>query len=316
MHARALLLLLCALLCSCAGRARRDHASRDENLGPLIELVPKGPNVVLVARPHELARHEGPLSLYRALVTEERERAFIERTTIDPLAVEELVAFELSPNGYVVLVRGPFSARAAVQRSGERLALHDVVTDEPVMRREGLSGQGRYAYAALSDRALLVARDAPPALIAAILARRERREEPGVLAPPDAASLYRDHARQPLLVLSPEPLALEPGSNVSLLFARERALATTMSPTGRVLAVGIDMRGEFPNGAEHNFRALARSLGSASLGRALGLSRVAETMAIRVDAQGAFVTFAIDAHDLLAGVRMLFYDDMRELFGV
>lgn len=316
MHLRAPLLLLCALLFACAGRGRRDQAGSDEKLGPLIELVPRGPSVVLVARPDQLARHEGPLSLYRALVTEERERAFVERTTIDPLTVEELVAFELSPNGYVLLVRGPFSARAAVEKAGERLALHDVVSDEPVMRREGLAGQGRYAYAALSDRALLVARDAPPALIAAILARRERREEPGLLAPADAASLARDHGGAPLMLLSPEPLALEPGTNVSLLFARERALAATMQPTARVLAVSIDMRGEFPNGAEHNFRALARSLSSATLGRALGLSRIAETMAIRVDAQGAVVTFAIDARDLVAGVKMLFYDDMQELFGV
>ena len=64
-----------------------------------------------------------------------------------------------------------------------------------------------------------------------------------------------------------------------------------------------------------NLRALARSLASAELGRAFGLSRVPETMAIRVDDQGALITFALDARELIAGVRMLFFDDMRQLFG-
>jgi hypothetical protein len=249
-------------------------------------------------------------------VTEEREREFSQRTGVDPLAVEELVVFELSPNGYVMLLRGPFDAQSVVERAGERLALTDVVSDKPVVRREGLAGQGRYAYAALAAHSLLVARDAPPQLLAEILARREQHGRPSALAPAPARSLYSEHAGQPLLLLSPEPLALEPGSNVALLFAREQALAVTVRPHATVLAVGIDMRGEFPPGAEHNFRALARSLAGASLGRALGLSRVAETMAIRVDSQGAFVTFAIDARELVAGVRMLFYDDLRELFGV
>ena len=310
------LLALCALLWACAGSQRRGDQLDDDALGPLIELVPPGPDVLLSAKPRVLAQQEGPRSLYRALVSEERDRAFAERTGIDPLTVEELVAFELPPNGYVLLLRGPFDARSVVERAGERLALTDVVTDEPLARREGLAGQGRYAYAMLAAHSVLVARDAPPQLVAAILARRRDREAPGALASPDARALYREHAAQPLLLLAPKPLQLAPGTNVSLLFARERALAVTVQPLGQVLGVGIDMRGEFPPGAEHNFRALAKSLAGEALGRALGLSRVPETMAIRVDAEGAYVTFALDARELVAGVRMLFYDDMRSLFGV
>lgn len=295
--------------------ARRAAGPTDDALGPLIELVPAGPEVVLAARPQQLATQEGALSLYRALVTEERERVFAERTGVDPLLVEELVAYELPPNGYVLMVRGDFDARRVVERAGERLAVTDVTSEQPVVRREGLAGQGRYAYAALSRRALLVARDAPPQLIAAILARREQRQGDGVLTPPDARALYAEHAAAPLLLLAPEPLALEPGSNVALLFARQRALAVVVQPLGRALGIGIDLRGEFPPGAEQNFRALARSLAASSLGRALGLSRVPENMAVRVDEDGAFITFALDAGDLVAGVRMMFYADMRELFG-
>jgi len=311
---RQLLLSFACLLLACAGTPRRGDRLSDEALGPLVELVPKGPSVILVAKPRVLAQQPGALALFRALVSEERERGFAERTGVDPLSVEELVAFELPPNGYVMLARGPFDARSVVERSGERLALPDVVSEQPVVRREGLAGQGRYAYAALSPHALLVARDASPELLAAILARRAHREKPAALAPPDARSLHDEHANEPLLLLAPEPLALQPGGNVALLLSRERALGVTVHPTGMALGVAIDLRGEFPPGAEHNFRALAESLAATSLGQALGLSRVPTNMAIRVDAQGALVTFALDARDLIAGVRMMFFDDMRELF--
>lgn len=309
---RAFTILLCTLLAACAGSLR--HGLRDEQLGPLIDLVPPGPAFLVQARPRILAEQDAARTLWRALVPEDRERAFAERTGVDPLAVDELVAFELPPDGYVLLVRGPFAAAEVVRRAGERLALTDVVSDAPVVRREGLKGQGRFAYAALSDHALLVAKDAPPKLVADLLARRADKKLPRAVETPDARALLAEHAANPFLLLAPQPLALEPGTNVALLFARERALAVTVRPTHASFGVGIDLRGEFPPGADKNFRALAQSLAREPLGRALGLSRVPETMAVRVDAQGAFVTFALDARELVAGVRLLFFDDMKQIF--
>ncbi|MDB4977322.1 MAG: hypothetical protein JWN48_5663 [Myxococcaceae bacterium] len=317
MRARLVVGVLVGLsaLCACGGRFGRDRgAVGDEQLGALVELVPKGPSWLVQARPRALAEQASTLSLWRALVTEERERALAERTGIDPLAIEELAGFEL-PGGYVLLLRGPFDAAAVVARAGERLALRDVVTDRPVVRREGLAGQGRYAYAALAEHTVLVAKEAPPLLIAQILARCRDRSGEGALSGADARSLLAEHATSPLVLFAPKPLALEPGTNVALLFSRERAMAVSIHPTQAVLPVGIDLRGEFPIGAENNFRALAKSLASAQLGRALGLSRVPENMAIRVDQQGAYVTFALVSDELLAGVRMLFLDDLRSLFG-
>ena len=299
---------------------------RDEQLGPLVDLVPVGPAWLVQARPRLLADQQAALSLWRALVSEERERALTERTGIDPRAIEELVGFELPNGGYVLLVRGPFDAADVVIRAGERLALRDVMTDQPLTRREGLAGKGRYAYAALTEHTVLIAKEASPALVAKILARRngllearpgarEHAAEPGAMSGADARGLLAEHAASPLALFAPNPLALEPGTNVALLFARERALAVSVRATHTTLAVGIDLRGEFPPGAENNFRALAKSLASAQLGRALGLSRVPESMAIRADRQGAFVTFALVADELVAGVRMLFFDDLRALFG-
>jgi hypothetical protein len=315
----AIVMLLCTFLAGCAGGMRRGSKSLpDEQLGPLVELVPPGPSWLVQARPNLLAQQDATRMLWRALVTEEREQAFVERTGVDPLAVQELVAFELPPQGYVLLVRGPFDAEDIVARAGERLALEDVATDGPVMRREGLAGQGRYAYAALAEHTFLVAKEAPPSLIASILALREDRgahKQPRALDGADSRSLSAEHAANPFVLFAPKPLDLAPGTPVSLLFARERALAVAVRPTHSVLPISIDMRGEFPPGAEHNLRALARSLASAQLGHALGLMRVPETMAIRVDAQGAFVTFALEARDLVAGMRMLFFDELRQLLG-
>lgn len=262
-----------------------------------------------------LAEQDAARMLWRALVTEERERAFAERTGVDPLTIEELIVIELPPSGYMLLLRGPFAAEDVVRRGGERLAMRDVETDDPVLRREGLAGQGRFSYAALAPRSLLVARDAPPQLIAQVLARRTDREAPRALGNPDARALYAEHGADPFVLIAPDKLALEPGSGVSLLFARERALAVSVRPTQAVLPVSIDLRGEFPPGAEHNFRALAKSLAGAQLGRAFGLSQVPERMAIRLDDRGAVLTFALEAKSLLGGLRMLFFDDMRTLFG-
>jgi hypothetical protein len=314
MSARKLLWLF-ILLAACGGRFGRGGDADKRDLRPLVDLIPDGPSWLIQARPRVLAEQDAARTLWRTLVSEERERAFAERTGVDPLQVEELVGFELPHSGYLLVLRGPFDASEVVKRAGERLAVVDVRADEPVVRREGLAGQGRYAYAALTTHTLLVAREAPPQLVALVLARSEAHDKPGALDTPDGQALYAEHAASPLVLFAPKPLALEPGTNVSLLFARERAMAVSVRPTHTSLATGIDLRGEFPPGAENNFRALARSLASAQLGRALGLSRVPETMAIRVDAQGAFVTFALEASDLVAGVRMLFFDDLKQLFG-
>lgn len=314
MRAR-LVLLLCTLLAACGGRFGRGAQAAESDLVPLVELVPSGPRWLIQARPRVLAEQEGARTLWRTLITEERERQFADRTGVDPLLLDELVAIELPPSGYLLLARGPFDATSVVERAGERLAVLDVKSEQPVVRREGLAGQGRYAYAALAPHTILVAKDAPPQWVAKVLARRADRTHDGALDNADARTLHAEHAASPLVVWAPTPLALEPGTNVALLFARERALAVSVRPTHNALAVGIDLRGEFPPGAENNFRALARSLASAQLGRALGLSRVPESMAIRVDGQGTFVTFALEVSELVAGVRMLFFDDLKQLFG-
>jgi hypothetical protein len=101
---------------------------------------------------------------------------------------------------------------------------------------------------------------------------------------------------------------------VGVLLAEQRALAIGVTPTANELQVIVDLRGELPPGAEVNLRTWARNIGATDLGRVLGLSRVSEEMAIRVDASGALVRFRVHASDLISGVRLLFFDEMRRIF--
>jgi hypothetical protein len=269
---------------------------------------------VLTATPARLARAPAARALWRAVVPEAREQAFAKRTGVEPLQVEELVVIDLEGEGYLMLARGPFEAAEVVRRLGQGLAIVDVSVDTPRVRREGLRGQGRYAYAALDHHGLLVARDAPPELVASVLQRADGKLAHGAFASPLSADLRRAHGVAPLVVYNLSPLSLPSGTGAALLLSREKALAVAVVPGAELLSVSVDLRGELPPGAEANLRTWARSVGGSDLGRVLGLGEVADQMAIRVDESGALVTFQLDAEALLSGVRFLFFDEMRVLF--
>lgn len=253
-------------------------------------------------------------ALWRLLVTEDREAAFRERTGVDPLSVEELVVIEVGERGYLLLARGPFDAEAVVRAAGTRLVVRDVESDAPVLRREGLAGTGRFAYAALDPHALLVAKDTQPALVAAVLGRLDDRKAPRVLDHPDAEALYEKHQNAPLVLLAPRPLTFPPESALSVLLAEERALAIAVEPSDQALHVSLGMRGVFPEGIENNLRTWARSIGATDLGKALGLSEIDQQLGVERVAEGVIMRANVRAADVMSGVRLLFFDGMREIF--
>lgn len=304
------------LLAACVRRGELAPERPPEvHIGPLLQLVPPGLGQawVVTARPKELAQHASARAVWRAVVEEPREQAFVQRTGVDPLAVEEVVAVEVPPNGYVLLARGPFDAADIVRRAGERIALPDVTSDEPLVRREGLRGDGRYAYVELDSHALLVAKDAPPELLGEFLARRLDAKRPRAFDAHEAHALEMDHAASPLVAYRLSPLAFEQASPIALLFSRQRALALVVKPVEDALYVSLDLRGEFPPGAETNFRTLARSLGQAPLGSALGLARIAEEMSVRLDTHGVLLSTRLDVGEVLSTLRMMLAKEVREL---
>lgn len=269
---------------------------------------------MLLARPGELMQAESARTLWRTLVTEERERAFVQRTGVDPRLVDELVVIEVGAEGYLLLARGLFDADAIVRAAGDRLAVPDALSEAPIVRREGLTGVGRFAYASLDEHAILVAKDAEPALVAEVLARLADRQRARVLDTPDAQALHATYARAPLLLLAPRPLALAPGTAAAVLMAEARALALGIAPSTRDLQITIAVRGTFPNGIETNLHTWARSVGASDLGRTLGLAAFAENIAIERAKEDIIVRGNVASADLISGVRLLFLDGMREIF--
>jgi hypothetical protein len=312
-RALVLVLALCSALPACGPKAPAATQPSAPRVGPLAELLPPGPSPIISARPRELFAHEEVRLLWTTLVDSADERAFVERTGVDPRQLEELVVFEVGKAGYVLLARGPFSAKEVVLRAADRLAMRDVEVDEPVLRREGLTGSARYAYAQLDAQSLLVAKNAAPLLVAAILARRTDRSLPRAFGGPEADALYRSYGSAPCVLFAPRPLELSLGSGAALLLAEEHALAATARPQPGAFRIGIDLRGNFPSGAERNFSALVSSVAQSPLGQLLGLIDIERGLEVKVAATGVHIAFEWPAQRLAQGLRTLFLDDLRTL---
>lgn len=306
------LILGALLLGACTKKPAKVAPAAEPVVGPLLELVPPGPAQIALLSPRTLFQQPAVQLLWSTLIEPQRERAFVERTGVDPRSLDELVAFELANNGYVVLVRGALDARDIVKRAGARLVLLDVQSDDPV-RREGLSGSARYAYAALDAHALLVAKNAPPQLVGALLARVRDKALPHAFSAPDAATLYRAYGTQAAVLFAPQPLALPPGSGTALLLAEERALAVHAQPVAAALQLRVVLRGAFPPGAEANFKQLALSIARAPLGQLLGLGDIESGLAVARGDQAVEITFSWPAQRLALGLRTLFMDELHEL---
>jgi hypothetical protein len=309
---RFALIALTMCLWACAG-TKPAPPPQERDIGPLVELLPPGPSPVLVAHPRKLFEHEVVRMLWTTLVSTDDEHSFVERTQVDPRTLDELVIFELPRAGYVLLARGPFSARPVIERAAARFSIPDVNVDEPFFRREGVTGIARYAYAALDAHALLVAKNAPPALVATILARIADPKLPRAFELGDPAALYQETRARDCVLLAPKPLQLAPGGGAALLLAEERALSATAEPEAGALRVEVRLRGDFPAGAEQNFERLVLSVAEAPLGQLLGLADVAHELKIVRTPWGVQVGFRWPAQRLALGLRALFMEDLRSL---
>jgi hypothetical protein len=253
-------------------------------------------------------------SLWSTVVDAKDEQSFVARTLVDPRALEELVVFELPQAGYLVLARGAFVAREVAARAAERFTLPDVAIDEPLFRREGMSGITRYAYVALDAHTVLASKNAPPTLVAMVLTRIKDHKAPRAFDAPDAAALYQELKNESCVLFAPRPLEL-PGADqgVALLLSEERALAASATPATGALRIDVKLRGGFPPGAEQNFERLVLSVAQSPLGQLLGLSDVGNDLKIARNDVGVALSFSFPAQRLALGLRALFKDDLRDL---
>jgi hypothetical protein len=313
-------LALAALSCACGSAAPPPpEAPALPPLPPLALLVPRGAELVVVAKPSVLARAPAVMEVVDAVAPPALLDAFARRTGVEPDEVSEAVVAEMG-EGLVLIARGPFPARDVVRGQEVRMSPIEVRQEEPFFRRVGWIGTDRVDLCALADDVVLVVRNAPEVAIAIQDRARRGRWSEGrgsALAGEDASVLVAEHEGAPLVVHAPEPLDLPPGTGTALLLARERALAVSVAPADdrESLDFRVGLRGEFPPGAEDNFRALAESVSESDLGMAMGMGESLPSLRIRVEAEAVELTFRIRARSLSIGLRVLFSGEIRELLG-
>ncbi len=288
-------------------------------LPPLAMLVPDGASVLVVASPAALARSAAVREVLDAIAPPALVDAFARRTGVEPAEVSEAVVAEVG-DGLVVIARGPYAAADVVRGQEVRMSPVEVRQSEPFVRRAGWIGTDRVDLAALADDVVLVVRNAPDLATAIQSRARDGRWPEGrsaALDRADAQVLRADYEDAPLVVHAPAPLDLPPGTGTSLLLARERALAVSLAPAegGELLDFRVGFRGEFPPGAETNFRTLAESMSESNLGAAMGMAEALPSLRIRVDDQSVELTFSIRARALSIALRVLFSGEIRELLG-
>jgi len=253
-----------------------------------------------------------------AIVPEAWILALANRTGID-LRLVEAVVFAAYPDGFVLLFQGPWSADAVVRGNGNRMNGVERSEGRPFVRRTGYLGADHRDLVALSDHVVLVAAGAPSA--ARVIVERARRGSwpegaTAALAQAEPAALLQSHRHRPAVLYAPHPLSLPPGHGTSVLLARERALALALhSEEGQALGLELSLVGEFPPGAEDNFRVLAESLAESALGAALGMHQAVQTLAIQVGPESVKLRMSFPARAVALGLRTLFVADIRELLG-
>ncbi|AKF08149.1 hypothetical protein [Sandaracinus amylolyticus] len=280
--------------------------------GALVDLVPRDATVVVIARPEEMLREGAARAVLEAIAPDEHLERYRQHTGIDPRRIEELVWAE-SRAGSLLLVRGPFSAPLAVAEMGHRMLPIESSSEAPFVRRAGHYQGARRDLVALADHVLAVISGSPE-LAEDVLGRARHGEAGGALGAEPAASLLMAHRSSPLVVVAPQPLGLPPGSGVALLLARERAMLVAGTPRGeRDIGLVAELRGEFPPGADENFRALFASLASSDLGVAIGMPAALETFTVDADAEHVVLRATIPAGTLAAALRVLFEAEITEL---
>ncbi|MCS6798154.1 MAG: hypothetical protein NZ898_06455 [Myxococcota bacterium] len=282
---------------------------------PLLDRLPDGAHVVLIARPLKAWRVEPLRTALDALLPPATRAAFEGRTGIDPARLEALVVAEYQ-QGWLSWMRGPWRAEHLVEVAGRRMTPLEIRASRPYVRRGGWIGAQRYEWAAVGPHTVAVS-SGPIELLATSLARVGRGRWPSgrrsaVEGLPRGIREAVDEA--PLALLWPGRLALPPETDSALLLARVDAVALTAMAHGRdAIALTLTLAGELPPDAASHLRAFVTSIARSELGAVLGLAAGLERLSIELDDDGARVRMLVRAADAIYGLRVLFSGSLREL---
>lgn len=326
MRAHALWL---GLVAACGAASPAPEVTRATSYeGPLVDLVPSDVREVLVLRPSELLANQATRPLVDAIAPLAWRRALGDRTGVYAEDVSELVLCRWEDGAWWALARVAHAADV-VRAATPRMAPVEVATDEPFVRRIGYLADQRFELVALSSRLLLVAQGRPGDVVALLHALRD----PRAMVAPEPRPLLR--AEAPSWLALPQPLSLPPDTPIGLLLSRQTGLRIEVAsatgrddaaapeaasnsegtPSGESLHVSVHLEGEFPTGAEENFRALLTSLAETDLGRVLGLPGALPTLQIARRRDGIELDADFAATTLSRGVHLLFRAEIAEIVG-
>ncbi len=307
------LALACLVAASCGGAG----ASVDRpDAVDLDRALPEGVETLLRLRPRALLASDETSRVVTAIVPEERLDAFSSRHGVELREVGLILHASYPRAGSVVLVEGPFHARVVVGEIGHRMAPLESSADEPEYRRAGIYRRQRFELIALGPHELAMV-DGPPALSGLVLHTRDAAREAPTEAPSRLRGIVAAERDAPFLLFRhgrPDGL---PPEGVGLLLARLEDASLAISPVGSLEPGALELRvrlfGDFPPGADENFRALIAGLSEDDLGRAIGLEEIARSLAIEVLPVEIRFTAHVRASTLARGLRVLVGAEIDEL---
>lgn len=278
-------------------------------------VLPEGASLVVVARPRELFEAEPSARVLRSLLPDAQLESLrvqhgIDLRTIDRLAFATYDAGDAL--GSVVVLQGPFRAEVAVAEAAHRMLPRESLTDTPRPRAGGVLRGARMDVVALGAHTLLLV-DGPPELTARVLRTVDGASPPAIAGP--VQQVMARHG-EPLVGIRPIPLELPASGPVALLLAEEESMLIAIAPSGTsAIHVTIDLTGEFPPGADANFRQLIVSLAQSTMGTALGLRGALGTLSVTATPTAVSLTADLDADELARGLGLLFRAEIADALG-
>lgn len=251
---------------------------------------------MVIACPRTLFEEPASRLLIARLVPDAQWEALRVQHGIDPRLLEQVVVASYE-EGDIYVLRGPFLAHVAVAEMAHRMVPVESRVEAPRARVGGVFRGTRVDAIAIGPHTLAIVAG-PPALSGRLLATLE-----GVSAPFEVAELRSLPGAAPFVWLRPVPLALTPDAPIGILLARERSMSLTASPSAPgSIAVALRFTGEFPPGAETNFRRLAASLAQTDLGRAVGMPEALASLTVQSEGSQVELAAVLGAEGLARGL--------------
>jgi hypothetical protein len=173
--------------------------------------------------------------------------------------------------------------------------------NRPLMRRAGTYRMQRMELLALGPTTVALT-DGPPALAGRIVAAQQSAQTRESSATFTAPLVLMRHGRPEL-----------PPGGLGLLLARLEHTTITFDAVGPTLVIDVHLEGEFPPGAEDNFRALVASVAHSDLGEALGMQEVERSLVVHASSSEVTMHAAAEAATIAGGLRALVGAEMDEL---